>query len=68
MQDKIDIENKKNKLNLEIRKILQILDLVEGLSNNYYNYEYNSLSEQEFLDKQLFLTTEARIRLQDIFK
>ena len=67
MQDKIDIENKKNKLNLEIRKILQILDLVEGLSNNYYNYEYNSLSEQEFLDKQLFLTTEARIRLQDIF-
>ena len=41
MQDKIDIENKKNKLNLEIRKILQILDLVEGLSNNYYNYEYN---------------------------
>ena len=68
MQDKIDIENKKNKLNLEIRKILQILDLVEGLYNNYYNYEYNSLSEQEFLDKQLFLTTEARIRLQDIFK
>lgn len=68
MQDKIDIENKKNKLNLEIRKILQILDLVEGLSNNYYNYENNSLSEQEFLDKQLLLTTEARIRLQDIFK
>ena len=62
------IEEKRNILNLEIRKILGIIDLIDGKQNNYEDYITNSLDENGFLDQQIKLVKEANERLVNIFK
>lgn len=44
------IEEKKNKLNLELRSLLAIIDMIDGNKKNYENYIINTLNEEQFLD------------------
>lgn len=66
--DNVVIEEKRNKLNLEIRKVLTIIDMIDGKKKQYEDYETNSLNEIGFLDQQLKLVKEIEDRLVDIFK
>lgn len=63
-----EIEELRNKLNFEIRGLLTVIDMIDGLSSNYQNYEENTLNELEYLKQQLELVTEAKNRLINIFK
>lgn len=66
--DNVVIEEKRNELNLEIRKILAIIDMIDGNKKEYEDYETNSLNEIGFLDQQLKLVKEIEDRLVTIFK
>lgn len=66
--DNVVIEEKRNELNLEIRKILAIIDMIDGNKKEYEDYEINSLNEIDFLDQQLKLVKEIEDRLVSIFK
>lgn len=66
--DNVVIEEKRNKLNLQIRKILAIIDMIDGNKKEYEDYETNSLNEIGFLDQQLKLVKEIEDRLVAIFK
>jgi hypothetical protein len=66
--DNVVIEEKRNELNLEIRKILAIIDMIDGNKKEYEDYEINSLNEIGFLDQQLKLVKEIEDRLVSIFK
>ena len=66
--DNVVIEEKRNKLNLEIRKVLTIIDMIDGKKKQYEDYETNSLNEIGFLDQQLKLVKEIEDRLLTIFK
>lgn len=66
--DKTLIEEKRNELNLEIRKVLAIIDMIDGNKKEYEDYETNSLDEIGFLDQQLKLVKETEDRLVTIFK
>lgn len=61
------IEEKRNQINLELRKTLYLIDIIDGNEHDYPDYE-EELSEEEFLDQQLLLATEIRDRLQRVFK
>lgn len=63
-----EVEEKRNKLNLLIRKALFIMDLVDGKNRDYENYTEGSLSEEEYLDQQIKLLEELVTRHQSIFK
>lgn len=62
------IEEKRNKLNLEIRGLLSIVDMIDGLKGEYNDYKENTLSEEQYLDEQLKLIVEAKTRLINVFK
>ena len=62
------IEEKRNKLNLELRELLYIVDMIDGLKGEYIDYKDNALNEEEYLDEQLKLVVEAKTRLINIFK
>lgn len=62
------VEEKRNRLNLELRGLLSVVDMIDGLKGEYIDYKENSLSEEEFLDEQLKLVVEAKSRLVNIFK
>ena len=62
------IEEKRNKLNLDIRSILSIIDLIDGKRKKYEDYIPNSLNEEEYLNQQLALVSEVKERLLNIFK
>ena len=59
---------KRNKLNLDIRGILAIIDLIDGKEKEYEDYITNSLDENGFLDQQIKLVEEVKERLINIFK
>ena len=61
------IEEKRNQINLELRKTLYLIDIIDGDQHDYPDYE-EELTEEEFLDQQLLLATEIRDRLQRVFK
>lgn len=63
-----EIEEKKNKLNLELRLLLNLIDIIDGLKGDYNNYESMSLDDVEYLDEQIKLVIEAKTRLLNIFK
>ena len=65
---KNNIEEKKNQLNLELRNLLSVIDMIDGLKGEYKNYEENSLDEEKYLDEQILLAVEARTRLTDIIR
>lgn len=62
------IEEKRNNLNLELRSLLSIIDMIDGLRGEYIDYKENSMDEEQYLDEQLKLVVEARSRLTNIFK
>lgn len=62
------IEEKRNELNLELRGLLSVLDIIDGKENIYADYKENTMEEIEFLNQQLELVKEAKKRLIDIFK
>lgn len=64
----MNIENKKNQLNLEIRELLAIVDMIDGIKGEYIDYKENTLDESTFLDLQIKLVKEAKGRLINIFK
>lgn len=63
-----ELEHKKNELNLEIRSLLAIIDMVDGQDKPYPNYEEGTLDEVKFLEIQIELVKDARTRLLDVFK
>ena len=65
---KNNIEEKKNELKLELRNLLSVIDMIDGLKGEYKNYEENSLDEEKYLDEQILLAVEARTRLTDIIR
>ena len=62
------IEEKRNELNLDIRVLLSVIDLIDGDKKQYENYIPNSLDELEFLKQQINLVNDAKKRLLNIFK
>lgn len=62
------IEDKRNQLNLEIRGLLTIVDMIDGKKGEYEDYKENSLNEEGFLEQQIKLVSEAKNRMIDIFK
>lgn len=66
--DKNIIEEKRNKLNLDIRCLLSVIDLIDGNKREYQDYITNSLDENGFLDQQIKLVNEAKERLINVFK
>ena len=63
-----NVEDKRNRLNLELRSLLSIIEMIDGLKGEYENYESGSLNEEEFLDEQIKLAVDARTRLRDVFE
>ena len=55
-------------LNLDIRGILAVIDLIDGKEKEYEDYITNSLDENGFLDQQIKLVEEVKERLINIFK
>ena len=63
-----EIEEKRNKLNLELRSLLSIVDMIDGLKGEYLDYKENSMNEETYLDEQLKLVIEVKTRLLNVFK
>ena len=63
-----EIEEKRNRINLELRSLLSVIDMIDGLKGEYLDYKENSMNEEQFLDEQLKLIVEAKTRLVNIFK
>lgn len=65
----MNLEEKRNKLNLELRMLLSVLDMVDGLDRQYPNYvDGSGITEEEFIDQQLLLVVDAKDRLINVFK
>lgn len=62
------IEEKRNELNLEIRGLLAVIDLIDGNKKEYEDYITNSLNEIGFLEQQIKLVNGAKERLISVFK
>lgn len=62
------IEEKRNKLNLDIRSLLSVIELIDGNKKEYKNYVTNTLNEIDYLNQQIKLVNEAKNRLINIFK
>ena len=62
------VEEKRNKLNLEIRGLLTVIEMIDGLKGSYPDYKENSLTEEQYLEEQLKLIVEAKTRLINVFK
>lgn len=68
MDSKAEIEYKRDRLNLDIRGLLAVIDIIDGVDHKYDDYVTNTLNEQEFLDQQIRLVNEAKNRLINIFR
>lgn len=66
--NKEKIEEKRNKLNLDIRIIISIIDMIDGNTSETEDYITNSLNEEEFLDQQINMIEDAKNRLLNVFK
>lgn len=62
------IEEKRNELNLSLRELLAIIDMIDGNTAEYKNYIENTLSEYDFLTQQIELVNNAKTRMLNIFK
>lgn len=63
------MEEKKNKLNFELLKLANIITLIDGDQDSTYpNYIPESLTDEEYLDKQIEITIDLVDRLTRIFK
>lgn len=62
------VEEKRNKLNLEIRELLSVIDMIDGKKEEYVDYKENTMNEEEFLNQQIHLVNIAKTRIINIFK
>lgn len=62
------VEEKRNKLNLEIRELLSVVDMIDGKKEEYVDYKESEMSEEEFLNQQINLVSIAKKRMIDIFR
>ena len=65
---KEEIEKIKNEINLELRSLLSIIDIIDGKKGQYEDYVPNTLDELNYLEQQLKLILEAKNRMINIFK
>ena len=56
-------EDKKNELNLRIREVLSIMDMIDGQHKEYFNYEEDTLNNADYLEEQIKLVTDIKERL-----
>ncbi len=63
-----ETEEKKNQLNLHLRGILAIMDMIDGNKKEYPDYKENTLNENDYLDEQIKLALDIKERLKEIFK
>ena len=63
-----ETEEKKNELNLHLRGILAIMDMIDGNTKEYPDYKENTLNENDYLDEQIKLALDIKERLKEIFK
>ena len=61
-----EIEEKKKRLNTELKKLLSYIELIDGLKGEYLDYQEN-ISEADYLDEQTKLVVEAISRIVQIF-
>lgn len=66
--EKLSIEDKKDKLNMETRKLLSILDNINDEEYEYYNYKEDDLNEEDYLVSEFNLVSMANEKLLDIIK
>lgn len=64
----MNLESKKNELNLLIRELTTIIGMIDGEKKEYPDYKENSMNEVEFLEQQIAIVKDAKKRLIDIFK
>lgn len=65
----MNLEDKRNQLNLELRTLLSVIDMIDRIKKEYPDYVVNSnISEDEYITQQLALAKEAREKLIAIFK
>ena len=62
------IEEKRNKLNLEIRSLMAVIGMIDGTDVVYDDYKENSLTEEQFLDQQIKIVEDGKNRLVNVFK
>ena len=46
-----NIEEKRNKFNLDIRELLSVIDMIDGKTEEYQDYKENTMTEEEFLNQ-----------------
>ena len=62
------VEGKRNKLNLEIRQLLSVIDMIDGKKEEYIDYKENTMNEEDFLNQQINLVSIAKNRIINVFK
>ena len=67
MENKLKIEELRNKLNLKIRSVLAVMDMIDLEKKEYEDY-VKDLSEEEYLNDQIKLVDDLKDRLVNIFK
>ena len=66
--EELSIEEKKDILNLETRKLLSIIDKINDEEYEYYNYEQYDLNENDYLIKEYELIKLAVEKLIRVIK
>lgn len=66
--EELSIEEKKDILNLETRKLLSIIDMINDEKYEYYNYEKYDLNENDYLIKEYELIKMATEKLLRVIK
>ena len=66
--EELSIEDKKDILNLETRKLLSIIDKINDEEYEYYNYEQYDLNENDYLIKEYELIKLAVEKLIRVIK
>lgn len=64
----MNLEDKKNKLNLEIRELNTIISMIDGIQKKYPDYKENTMNEEDFLDEQINMVVDIKQRLINVFK
>lgn len=62
-----EIEEKRKRLDYELRFLLSAIDKIDGLKGDYPVYQENTKNEEEYLDEEIMLVVEAKTRLMNIF-
>lgn len=63
-----NVEEKRKQLNYELKQLLHIVGVIDGLKGDYVDYKENELNEESYLDEQIKLVVDAKDRLMNIFK